>query len=114
MLLFAWKGLPRMNSVAQQQSTSPRTSKETLELSPAKQAALMNCLTNNGLHKVAGAWQGRSGTRISGLTVADLARDGMLDVNKPLGLAQLTEKGLRQAQALSKGGLRPPRVRKSS
>jgi myo-inositol catabolism protein IolC len=54
-------------------------------LSPAKRAALIACLNGRGvLHKRYGTWSpssvGTLETRISGVTVADLSRDGMLIV----------------------------------
>jgi hypothetical protein len=54
-------------------------------LSPAKRAALIACLNGDGvLHKLDGTWSpssvGTLETRISGVTVADLSRDGMLIV----------------------------------
>jgi hypothetical protein len=52
-------------------------------LSPAKRAALIACLNGGGvLHKRYGTWSPSSVgiTRISGVTVADLSRDGMLIV----------------------------------
>jgi hypothetical protein len=52
----------------------------TAILSPAKRAALMACLNGSGtLHKQRGVWTPDSGAmRISGTTVADLGRDGLL------------------------------------
>ena len=52
-------------------------------LSPAKRTALLACLKGGGsLHKQRGVWVpssiGPSDKRISGITVADLGRDGML------------------------------------
>ena len=49
-------------------------------LTPAKRAALIACLDGSGtLHKRRGVWTTDSGqARISGTTVADLGRDGML------------------------------------
>jgi hypothetical protein len=54
-------------------------------LSPTKRAALIACLNGDGiLHKRYGVWSpssvGTFETRISGMTVADLSRDGMLTV----------------------------------
>jgi hypothetical protein len=65
-------------------------------LSLAKRNALVACLSAGGLHKNDGAWHGLSGgIPLAGITVADLARDGMLTVttNHRLGSAQLTERG---------------------
>ena len=66
------------------------------DLSPAKRAAVIECFNNRGLHKCNGYWCGPpEGKHISGVTVADLARDGVLTVIKNLrhGSAQLTERG---------------------
>jgi hypothetical protein len=50
-------------------------------LTPAKRAALMACLSGGTLEKQRGVWTPSSGgpcdKRISGITVADLGRDGM-------------------------------------
>jgi hypothetical protein len=65
-------------------------------LSPTKRTALIECLNNNGLYKHNGYWWGTiEGKHISGVTVADLARDGMFSVIKDLrhSLARLTERG---------------------
>jgi hypothetical protein len=65
-------------------------------LSAAKRNALLACLMANGLHKKAGAWHGPAdGKPVSGVTVADLARDGMLTLTTDhrLASAQLTERG---------------------
>ena len=65
-------------------------------VSPAKRTALIESFNNNGLHKQKGCWRGSSDSRpISGGTVADLSRDGMLTVttNRQRGSAQLTERG---------------------
>ena len=65
-------------------------------LSLAKRNALVSCFNAGGLHKRNGAWHGLpSGKPISGMTAADLARDGMLTVitNHRIGSAQLTERG---------------------
>ena len=66
------------------------------DLSPAKRAAVIECFNNRGLHKCNGYWCGPpEGNHISGVTVADLARDGVFTVIKNLrhGSAQLTERG---------------------
>ena len=51
-------------------------------LTPAKRAALIACLTGGTLHKRRGVWTSSLADpcdkRISGVTVADLSRDGML------------------------------------
>jgi hypothetical protein len=65
-------------------------------LSPTKRAAIIECFSNNGLHKCNGYWCGApEGKHISGVTVADLARDGMFTVERklPHGSALLTERG---------------------
>src|SRR5437899_13014671 len=65
-------------------------------LSPAKRNALVACFNANGLHKKDGAWHGPpDGKPVSGVTVADLARDGMLTLTTDhrLGSARLTERG---------------------
>ena len=52
-------------------------------LSPAKRAALVACLVADGLNKRSGAWHGIAGGKpISGVTVADLARDGLLSLSR--------------------------------
>ena len=65
-------------------------------LSAAKRNALVACFNGSGLHKKDGAWHGPAeGKPVSGVTVADLARDGMLTVTTDhrLGSARLTERG---------------------
>jgi hypothetical protein len=63
-------------------------------LSVAKRNALLACLAAGGLHKRAGAWHGVADAKpVSGVTVADLARDGMLTTDHRLGAARLTERG---------------------
>jgi hypothetical protein len=65
-------------------------------LSPTKRTAMIECFNNNGLHKNDGHWcGGPEGKHISGVTVADLARDGMFSVIKNLqySSARLTEQG---------------------
>ena len=65
-------------------------------LSPAKRNALVACFNAGGVHKKDGAWHGPPGGKpVSGMTIADLARDGMLTVttNHRFGSAQLTERG---------------------
>ena len=66
-------------------------------LSPAKRTALIQSFdNNNGLYKQKGCWHGSSDSKpISGSTVADLRRDGMLTVttSQQRGSAQLTERG---------------------
>jgi hypothetical protein len=63
-------------------------------LSAAKRNALVACLAAGGLHKKHGAWHGVADDKpVSGVTVADLARDGMLTTDHRLGAARLTERG---------------------
>ena len=64
-------------------------------LSPTKRTAVIECFNNNGLHKGRGYWWGTpEGKHISGVTVADLARDGIFSViiNLRHGSARLTER----------------------
>ena len=72
----------------------------TARLSPTKRAALIACLNGDGsLHKRSGAWAAFSASAddrpISGLTVADLGRDGMLTLCRLAGTAsaRLTARG---------------------
>jgi hypothetical protein len=72
-------------------------------LSAAKRRALLACLDSGGLRKKAGAWHGPEKAKpISGVTVADLARDGMLTLitEHQTCSAQLTERGIWFAQTL--------------
>jgi hypothetical protein len=65
-------------------------------LSAAKRNALVACFNGGGLNKKDGAWHGLpDGKPVSGVTVADLARDGMLTLTTDhrLGSARLTERG---------------------
>ena len=65
-------------------------------LSPTKRTAVIECFNNNGLHKRRGYWWGTpEGKHISGVTVADLARDGIFSVviNLRHSSARLTERG---------------------
>jgi hypothetical protein len=65
-------------------------------LSTAKRNALLACLNGNGLYKKNGAWHGAPQQKpVSGVTVADLARDGMfaLTTDHRLCSARLTERG---------------------
>jgi hypothetical protein len=65
-------------------------------LSPAKRNALVACFHASALNKKDGAWHGLpGGQRTSGVTVADLARDGMLTVttDRRVASARLTERG---------------------
>jgi hypothetical protein len=57
-------------------------------LSPAKRNALIACYNASALNKKDGAWHGLSdGRRTSGVTVTDLARDGMLTLTTGRGVA---------------------------
>jgi hypothetical protein len=65
-------------------------------LSPAKRNALIACFYASALNKKDGAWHGLpDGKRTSGVTVADLARDGMLTLttDRQAASARLTERG---------------------
>jgi len=68
-------------------------------LSLAKRAALIACFNGGSLHKRDGAWTALSTTTfdkpVSGVTVADLARDGMLILSMLHGSAsaRLTTRG---------------------
>ena len=77
------------------------------ELSPAKKAALVACFNAGGLNKKDGAWHGALGGKpISGITTADLAREGMLTVTTKHrnGSARLTERGNWFARTLLSNG----------
>ena len=83
-------------------------------LSPTKRTAVIECFNNNGLHKRRGYWWGTpEGKHISGITVADLARDGIFSVivNLRHGSARLTERGQWFAQMLIEAANEAP-VRK--
>ncbi len=76
-------------------------------LSAAKRQALLTCLNSSGLRKKAGAWHGAEKAKpISGVTVADLVRDGMLVLTTEhrASSAQLTERGIWFAQTLLDDG----------
>ena len=65
-------------------------------LSPAQRNALVACINAGGLYKKAGAWHGPFGGKpLSGATIANLARDGMMTVttNHRLGSAKVTGRG---------------------
>jgi hypothetical protein len=68
-------------------------------LSPAKRAALIACLNGGILHKQCGVWIAPSASSrdkpISGVTVADLGRDGLLTLSVLHGSAsaRLTTRG---------------------
>ena len=83
-------------------------------LSPTKRTAVIECFNNNGLHKRRGYWWGTpEGKHISGVTVADLARDGIFSViiNFRHGSARLTERGQWFARTLIEAANEAP-VRK--
>ena len=71
----------------------------TAILSPAKRAALIACLNGGSLHKRCGVWTAPCASTgekpISGVTVADLRRDGMLILTMLRGSAsaRLTARG---------------------
>jgi hypothetical protein len=70
----------------------------TAILSSAKRAALIACLNGGSLHKRCGVWTGPCASAgekpISGVTVADLGRDGMLTLTMLRGAAaRLTTRG---------------------
>ena len=76
---------------------APRERKAPIAaLSPSKRHALVSCFNAGGLYKKDGAWHGPQGGKpISGMTTADLAREGMLTLNVQHrnGSARLTERG---------------------
>jgi hypothetical protein len=77
------------------------------ELSPSKKNALVACFNAGGLNKKNGAWHGALGGKpISGITTADLARDGMLTVTTKHrnGSARLTDRGTWFARTLLSNG----------
>jgi hypothetical protein len=84
--------------------TANKSAASIVGLSLAKRTAMIECFNNNdGLHKRKGCWCGaREGKHISGVTVADLRRDGMFSVvtNRSLGSARLTERGQWVARTL--------------
>ncbi len=80
-------------------------------LSAAKRNALVACFNGSGLHKKGGAWHGLpDGKPVSGVTVADLARDGMLTLTTDhrLGSARLTERGSWFARTLLRDAAAKP------
>jgi hypothetical protein len=102
----------RMSSTSSPRYTTNEPRAPIVLLSLAKQAALIECFNNNGLHKRMGCWCGTpEGKRISGGTVADLSRDGMFSVitNRQYGTAGLTERGQWFARTLieAAGELKP-------
>ena len=83
-------------------------------LSKAKRSALITCLRAGSLHKERGAWIPLCATagneRISGITVADLRRHGMMTLTA-LGRhasARLMARGIWFARTALMVGLRPP------
>jgi hypothetical protein len=65
-------------------------------LSAAKRDALIACFNASGLTKKAGAWHGLPDDKpASGVTVADLTRDGMLTLtaDRRGGSARMTDRG---------------------
>jgi hypothetical protein len=65
-------------------------------LSDSKQNALVVCVNSGGLEKKNGAWHGTPGGKpVSGITIADLARDGLMTVatKNRNGSARLTDRG---------------------
>ena len=76
-------------------------------LSPTKRNALVACFNAGGLHQKEGAWHGLpGGPPLYGITIADLARDGLLTVttNFRFRSAQLTERGNWFARTLLQDG----------
>ena len=74
-------------------------------LSPTQRTALAECGKTGGLYKQHGVWRGSSvGLPLN--TIANLARDGLLTVEKngPVGSATLTDQGEWLARALLGGG----------
>ncbi len=72
-------------------------------LSPAKRHALTTCFHAGALTKRKGAWHGGPDSKpVSGVTVADLARDGLLSllIEPRTGTARLTERGILFARTL--------------
>jgi hypothetical protein len=79
---------------------SPRLPKEPRALvailSAAKRNALIACFHASGLNKKDGAWHGLPDSKATaGVTIADLARDGMLTLTmgRRVGSARLTDRG---------------------
>src|SRR5258708_29625328 len=88
------------NSAAAIQLLAPDESRAPIAgLSPAKRAALIACFNGGSLHKRDGAWRASSASAddkpVSGVTVADLGRDGMLVLSILHGSAsaRLTTRG---------------------
>jgi hypothetical protein len=80
--------------IAPEESRAP-----TASLSPAKRAALIACFNGGSLHKREGAWAAPSASTydkpVSGVTVADLGRGGMLTLSvlRRSASATLTTRG---------------------
>jgi hypothetical protein len=83
-----------LGTAAHRKSVVGQSDRIYANLSAAKQNALLTCLDNNGLQKQAGRWGGLSGAAISGTTVADLGRDGLLTINSKRNSAWLTDRGV--------------------
>ena len=80
-------------------------------LSAAKRYALIACLNAGELSRKKGAWHGGAdGKPVCGVTVADLARDGLMSLSSEnrLGTARLTERGSSLARALLDDAARAP------
>ena len=74
----------------------PRATAPVGILSPIERKALTECRHSGGLYKQNGYWHGSAdGKPISGNTVANLSREGLLTLTKngPSGSARLTERG---------------------
>ena len=87
---------PDVESASPQPLAPSEPRAQTAILSTAKRNALLACFNASGLHKKDGAWHGTPGGKpVSGVTVADLTRDGMLTLTTDHGLAsaRLTERG---------------------
>jgi hypothetical protein len=88
--------------------TEPRAQIDIL--SRAKREALIACLESGALHRHCGAWVPATSDhrrrRISGITVADLARDGMLTIEAH-AKAQLTARGSWFARTAADDLMRP-------
>ncbi len=76
-------------------------------LTDSKRNALVVCFNSDGLKKKDGAWHGTPGGKpISGITTADLARDGLMAVatKNRNGSARLTDRGNWFARTLLSDG----------
>lgn len=83
---------------------TPETPAPLIGLSAAKRIALAECRIAGALKKLRGVW-GAEGSlaRIAGVTVADLARDGLLVINSTTyrkSVARLTDRGAWFARTL--------------